>query len=464
MAPRAEPAAQVHAAQVHAARRRRVLDALGTAHAPGSPGGAAASGIAGAAGATGTGSGDGAVLIIAAAPELYVGPDTALRYVPDADLYWLTGYTEPEAVLVLAPAAATPYTLFVRDRDPDRERWTGVRGGAAAARDVHGADAAFPLAALETELPKLVAGAARLFVRQHAGRPDVDDAVQRLLRDALAARPRTGRGPHTVTDPALLLGPMRRVKDAHEIALMREACAISAAGFAAARAALDGARGEWQVEAALEHEFRSRGAAGPAFPSIVAGGANATVLHYTGNDAPLRRGSLLLVDAGARYRMYCGDISRTWPVGGTAAPEQQAVYDVVQHAHAAGLAAALPGATIADVHHAALDMLVDGMLALGLLAGERAAIMEQAEYRRYYPHRTSHWLGLDVHDAGDYVTAPDTPVVLEEGMILTVEPGLYIPADDDAAPVALRGIGVRIEDDVLITGDGHEVLTAAAPS
>jgi Xaa-Pro aminopeptidase len=411
-----------------------------------------------------------AALIIAAAPELFAGPDTALRYLPDADLYWLTGYTEPEAVLVLAPAAATPFALFVRDRDPERERWTGVRGGVAAARERFGADVAFPIASLEDELPKLVAGCDTLFARLPSGRTAVDTAIHRVLERARDARPRSGTGPHTVTDPGVLLGPLRRVKDEHEIALIREACAISAAGFDAALAALDGARGEWEVEAALEYEFRRRGALGPAFPSIVAGGANATVLHYTGNDAPLARGSALLIDAGARYRMYCGDISRTYPVGGRFTPAQQAVYDIVRRAHAAGLEAARPGRTIDDVHHAALDVLVDGLRELRLLASPREQVMEQHEYRQYYPHRTSHWLGLDVHDAGDYVTqcggAEDggiRSVVLEEGMVFTVEPGLYIPADDERAPAELRGIGVRIEDDVLITRAGHAVLTTGAP-
>jgi Xaa-Pro aminopeptidase len=402
-------------------------------------------------------------LIAAAGPELVVGPDTDLRYVPAADLYWLSGYTEPEAVLVLAPAADTPFTLFVRERDPERERWTGVRGGVDAAREQFGADAAFPLAKLQEDLPKLVAGADRLFVRLQAGRDDVDAAIRRVLAGALRTRPRTGRGPHTITDPGVLLGPLRRVKDACEIALLRQAAAITAAGFTAAHAALADARGEWEVEAALEHAFRSRGAMGPAFPSIVAGGANATVLHYITNDAPLQRGSALLIDAGARYRMYCGDISRTYPVGGRFSPEQAAVYDVVRRAHDAGIAASRPGSTIDDVHDAALHVLVEGMLELKLLQGEKDGILEKAEYRRYFPHRTSHWLGLDVHDAGDYVSAPGESVRLEPGMVFTVEPGLYVPADDDQAPAGLRGIGVRIEDDVLITSDAVEVLTADAP-
>jgi Xaa-Pro aminopeptidase len=402
-------------------------------------------------------------LIVAAAPELRVGPDTELRYVPAADVYWLSGYTEPEAVLVLAPAADNPFTMFVRDRDADAERWTGARGGVDAALHRFGADAAFPLAQLAAELPKAVAGADRLFARMPASGNDVDDAVRRALDHARRHRPRTGRGPHTVTDPAVLLGPLRRRKDAHEVALLREAAAITVAGFAAAHAALADASGEWQVEAALEHAFRRRGAMGPAFPSIVASGTNATVLHYISNDARLLPDAAVLIDAGARYRMYCGDISRTYPAGGRFSPAQHAVYDVVLRAHAAGLEACVPGGSVATVHDAAVRVLVEGMLDLGLLRGAVDEITAKEEYKRYYPHRTSHWLGLDVHDMGEYVTATGAPQPLEEGMVLTVEPGLYIPADDAQAPAELRGIGVRIEDDVLMTGSGRELLTAEAP-
>jgi Xaa-Pro aminopeptidase len=404
-----------------------------------------------------------AALVVAAAPELHVGPDTGLRYLPDADMYWLSGYTEPEAVIVLAPQADKPFMMFVRDRDPDAERWTGMRGGVDAALSEYGADAAFPLTKLANELPQAVAGADRVYARLDAGRNDVRDCVQRTLDAARRSRPRTGSGPHTITEPSVLLGPMRRRKDAHEIALVKEAAAITVAGFAAARAALADARGEWQLEAALEYEFRRRGAMGPAFPSIVAADANATVLHYISNQASFGRDAAVLIDAGARYRMYCGDISRTYPAGGRFTPAQQAVYDVVARAHGAALDACLPGSTVATVHDTAVRVLVEGMIELGLLRGAVDEITAKGEHKRYYPHRTSHWLGLDVHDVGDYVTDAGEPQPLEEGMVLTVEPGLYIPADDERAPREFRGIGVRIEDDVLMTGAGREVLTAGAP-
>lgn len=424
---------------VYEGRRRRVLQAL--------EGEAMDSGGADA-------------LVLAAAPQLVAGPDTELRDLPDADLYWLTGCTEPGAVLVLAPSADTPFTLFVEDRDPEQERWTGPRGGVDGALERYGADAAHALAEMPERLPKLVGGAARVFTRLHTQRSDVDHAVRRAFDSARRTRPRSGRGPHTVTDPVQLLGPMRRIKDEHEVGLMRAAADASVAGFRAACALLQGgkATGEWELEAALEHAFRMAGASGPAFPSIVAGGAHATVLHYIHNDAPLPPEGLVLVDAGARVRMYCGDLSRTYAVAGRMNPAQRAVWEVVHRAHAAGLAEAVPGRGVADVHDAALHVLVDGLLDLGLLQGSREEAMKEEAYRRFYPHRTSHWLGLDVHDVGDYADARLAP-----GMVFTVEPGLYILADDDAVPAEFRGIGVRIEDDVLITADGHEVLTAAAP-
>lgn len=421
---------------VHAARRARLLAALRER--------------------------DGA-LIVPAAPELRVGSDGEVRYVPDPDLYYLTGYGDPGAVLVLCPSADSPFTLFVRERDPDQELWTGTRGGVEGDREAFGADAAFAVGDLASRLGRLVGSAQVLYAPLQSGRPEVDMAVLDVLLAARRTRVRSGRGPHTQADPRLLLGPMRRRKDEHEVALIREAARISVDAFRAAAAAVAGATGEWTIEATLEHGFRAAGAMGPAFPSIVAAGANATVLHYTRNDAPLRAGELVLVDAGARYRMYCADITRTWPVGGALAGGGRALYEVVLAAHDAGIAASRAGSTAADVHDAAVAALVDGMRAVGLVSGSRDEVLERGDYRRYFPHRTSHWLGLDVHDAGDYVDEDGKPAVLEPGMVLTVEPGLYVPAADDAAPAALRGIGIRLEDDVLVTGAGPDVLTAALP-
>jgi Xaa-Pro aminopeptidase len=409
------------------------------------------------------GLGERAALIIAAAPELRVGSDGELRYLPDADLYYLTGYDEPDAVLVLCPSAAAPFTLFVRPRDVERERWSGPRGGEDAARERFGADAAQPIAQLDTLLPQLVAGADTLYARLESGRAAVDAAVRGAFAAARHARPRTGRGPHTLVDPRLLLAPLRLRKDADELRLLREAARITVAAFTAGARQVTSATGEWQVEAALEHAMRRAGALGPAFPTIAAAGAHATVLHYTANDGVLPPDSLLLVDAGARYRMYCADVSRVYPTAGRFTAAQRAVYDVVLAAHAAAAAVVAPDCTAADVQHAAARALAAGMIELGLVRGTVDEVIERGDDRRYFPHRASHWLGLDVHDAGDYVDADGAATRLEPGMVLTIEPGLYVPADDDTAPAALRGIGVRLEDDFVVTDSGHDVLTSALP-
>jgi Xaa-Pro aminopeptidase len=257
---------------------------------------------------------------------------------------------------------------------------------------------------------------------------------------------------------------MRRRKDAFEVEQLRAAAELTAAAFRDAARSIRPGTGEWVVEAALDGGFRTRGAWGPAFPTIVAGGRNATTLHYIANDRVLQAGELLLLDAGARLAMYCGDISRTFPVSGAFSPAQRRLYDVVLEAHGRAIAAARPGATIGAVHDVALRALVEGLRELGCLDGATEALLAEPDaWRHWYPHRTSHWLGLDVHDAGAYVEA-GRDVVLEPGMVFTVEPGLYLSADAERCPPPLRGTGIRIEDDVLITEDGHEVLTGSLPS
>jgi Xaa-Pro aminopeptidase len=418
----------------YAARRRRVLDLLGA---------------------------DGA-LVLAATPELLVGADTELRYVVDADLYYLTGYTEPEAVLVLCPSSdEAPFTLFVRSRDASRELWTGRRGGVESARERFAADAAHPIAELGEKLPKIVAGANRLYARLRGGRPEIDAALLDVLVNARHTRPRTGRGPHTIVDHGVVLDDMRLLKDAHEIARLRSAAAVSIEAFREAAPFVRAGSGEWLVEAALEAGFRARRASGPAFPSIVAAGANATVLHYIDNNCTLAHGQLLLIDAGARKDMYCADITRTFPVGGRFTTEQRELYESVLRAHDAAIDAVRPGATIDDVHGAALRVLVDALPALRLIDGTaEEALADEQRYRRFIPHRTSHWLGLDVHDVGAYRVGGESRR-LEPGMVLTIEPGLYVGIDVDHP---LAGTGVRIEDDVLVTAEGHDVLTAALPA
>jgi Xaa-Pro aminopeptidase len=412
---------------IFATRRQRVLDRLG----------------------------DTGVLVLAASPEIVVGRDAALRYVVDSDLYYLTGYTEPEAVLVLNATQTKPaFTLFVRPRDEARELWTGRRGGVEGARETFGADVAHPITELASELPALLHSADVVYARTGVGRPELDAVLQRVLADARQKRPRTGMSPHTISDPGELLDGMRLIKDEAEVALLREATRITGEAFLEAIARVRDGVGEWEIEAALEYGFRSRGAMGPAFPTIAAAGANATVLHYTENAARARAGDLLLLDGGARYAMYCGDMTRTVPVSGAFTGAQRDVYDVVLAAHGAAIAATRPGVSVDAPHNAVQRTLADGLIQLGLLTGSiDDAIAQPDGLKRFYPHRTSHWLGLDVHDVGPYATRAGA-VMLQPGMVLTIEPGLYI---------AEQGIGIRIEDDVLVTTHGCEVLTDMVP-
>lgn len=412
-------------------------------------------------------------MIIAAAPELFAAWDVELRYRPDPDLFYLTGYAEPEAVAVLHPEhKGARVTLFVRPRDAAQETWTGGRGGPEAAREMFGADAAFPIGELSERLPGLVSGTDTLYFRLGTGR----DRVERLVRETVVhgrkARQRQGRGPHAIVDPGAILDDMRLIKDSHEIELLREAARISAEGFRDAARCIRPRAGEWEVEAALEAAFRRRGADGFAFPSIVASGANAAVLHYIDNREEMAAGSLVLIDAGARFCMYNGDISRTFPVSGRFTSGQRALYDVVLAAKEAATGMVCPGATLRDVHHAALRVLLVALAERGLVEGDVETLIAQEEqeaaepnarataYKLFCPHKTSHWLGLDVHDPGDYAIGGE-PRPLEPGMVLTVEPGLYFPPGHENVPAPLRGIGIRIEDDVLVTGAGNEVLTAS---
>lgn len=402
------------------------------------------------------------VAVIPAAPELLKSRDTEIRYRPDSDLFFLTGFGEPEAVAVLTPHdPAHRFTLFVRPRDPSRETWTGPRAGVEGARERFGADAAYPIEELGERLHKLLEPADAVWLALGVN-AELDRLVTESLRKFRVSRPRSGKGPWDVRDPGAVLDATRLVKEPNEVERMREAARVSAQGHLAAMRVARPGVGEWELEAALDGTFRRLGAFGPSFPSIVGSGANATVLHYVTNDRVVADGDLVLVDAGAEVGMYCGDITRTWPVSGRFSPAQREVYDLVLEAEEAAIAAVGPGVPFSQIHEVTLRVLVPGMVRLGLLEGEPEALVEQGAYRRFYMHQTSHWLGLDVHDAGPYRERGGDFVTLRPGMVLTIEPGLYIPVADDI-PERLRGIGVRIEDDVLVTEEGHEILTRDVP-
>ncbi len=410
------------------------------------------------------GLGEDAAMVLVAAPEVVVGRDVELRYVVDPDLWYLTGYGEPEAVVVLAPGADDPFTLFVRGRDPGQELWTGVREDPEAVGERVGTDAVATVETLEDALPKLLRGVDRIYFRIGSGRNDVESLVLDILGGGRVARQRSGRGPAELADPGLLLDDMRLVKGPEEIDAIRETVAITVAAFRDAMGAVRPGAGEWEVEAAVEAGFRRAGAEGPAFTTIAASGPNATVLHYTANRRTMAAGELLLLDAGARHRAYNADLTRTVPVGGRFDGRTRELYQAVHDAELAAIAAVRPGATIPDIHHAALDVLLPAMVDLGLVAGRVDDLLENDEiWKPFFPHTTSHWLGLDVHDVGTYARAGE-PRPLVPGMVLTVEPGLYVPLSHPEAPASLRGVGVRIEDDVLVTPDGHEVLSRDLPT
>lgn len=388
--------------------------------------------------------------------------DTHFRFRQDSDFHYLTGFDHPNAALVLRKDGGPPFTLFVEPRDPQAETWTGYRPGVEGARADFGADEAHPQGELLAKLPALLERAHRVY--HVLGRdPRVDQKIVEIVEAARIRSRAHAPPPDAIVDPRSILHELRLLKEPAELALLRRASAITREAHAAAAALAHGGAGEHELEAVIDYTFRRRGGWGPAYESIVGGGANATVLHYVANDQPLRNGTLVLIDAGCEFQGYAADVTRTYPVGGRFTPEARAVYDVVLAAQEAALEASRPGATLEDVHDAALRRLVAGMMELGLLprAGVDEAI-QAGDYRRYYMHRTSHWLGLDVHDVGAY-SRDGKPRRLEPGMVFTVEPGLYVPAGDERAPTALRGIGVRIEDDVAVTEDGHENLSAAIP-
>lgn len=388
--------------------------------------------------------------------------DSEYRFRPHSDFYYLTGFREPDAVLLLLPRCeGARSVLFLNERDREAETWTGRRLGVEAAPAALGVERAHPLRELWTRLPDYLAGHGRLVYRLGE-----DAERDRRVSAAVAevrAKNRAGRDvPREWIDPSLWLHELRLIKGEAELERLRRGAAVSAeAHLSAMRAARPGMN-ECEIEALLEYTFRRRGGTGPAYPSIVAGGANACVLHYHENGRPLEEGALCLVDAGCEWDFYATDVTRTFPVNGTFTEEQRALYEVVLRAQKAALERVAPGGTQAEVHRTALEHLVDGLIELGLLAGPRGPALESESYRRFYMHRTGHWLGLDVHDCGAYFVE-GKPRVFRPGMVTTVEPGLYVAAEEESVAPRWRGIGIRIEDDVLVTETGHEVLTSAIP-
>ena len=401
--------------------------------------------------------GNDAILVLPAAPERVRSHDTHYPYRQDSDFWYLCGFPEPEAVLVLVPGRRHGETLlFCRERDPERESWDGPRAGQEGAVEHYGMDDAYPIEDLDEILPGLLEGRSRVYY--HFGR-DADFALKLIgwVRHVRAQVRQGAQPPHEFLELGHLLHDLRLFKSKEELKLMQRAADISIEAHRAAMRAVRPGIHEYELQADVERVFRANDA-WPAYGSIVGAGANACVLHYRANNGVASDGDLVLIDAGAEFRGYASDITRTFPVNGRFSPAQRALHDLVGQAQQAALAQAQPGVPYEAGHLAAVEVLTEGLLRLGLLKGSLERNIAEGHYRRFYRHKTGHWLGLDVHDVGDYRIEGESRL-LEPGMVFTIEPGLYVSPDDTSVAEKWRGIGIRTEDDVVITADGNRVLT-----
>jgi Xaa-Pro aminopeptidase len=401
------------------------------------------------------------VLVLFAAEAKLRNNDVHYAFRQDSDFYYLTGFDEPDAVLVLfASSAGARSVMFVNPRDPEREIWDGKRLGVDGALAL-GIDAAYPVAELEQRLPELLKDQTRLYCRFGWDKRG-DEKIFRAL-GAARAQARKGAGyPTELVDADTLVHELRRIKEPAEVGLLERAIAISADAHRAAMAAARPGLFEYEVESILRGVFQKGGSERVAYEPIVGSGENATVLHYVHNRRRMEDGDLLLIDAGCEYGYYAADITRTFPVNGRFSAPQREIYELVLDAQLAAVDAARPGATLDDVHRAAVGVICEGLVRLGVLSGSAEQAEEKGSYRPYFMHKTSHYLGMDVHDVGRYFEA-SKPRPLERGVVITVEPGLYFAREVDGPAARYRGIGVRIEDDVLIEPEGARVLSAAAP-
>jgi Xaa-Pro aminopeptidase len=424
-----------HSRELYAKRRAAVLDAI-------------------------TSEADDAVAVLPSAPVYPRNNDVEHEYRQDSDLYYLTGFAEPESALVLS-ARGRNTTLFVRPRDAARETWDGPRAGIAGAKTDYGADDAFAVEDLEEGLGRLFENVSRVYYRLGRHR-SMDDVVLRAI-DHARSRARLGfTFPTEIVDPGRVVHEMRLLKDTADVDAMRRAAAITREAHLLAMGSAKPGMYEYEVEAIFLETFRRRGSERPAYGSIVGSGANATVLHYRANNRKIEDRDLLLIDAGCEKDYFASDVTRTFPVSGGFTREQQAIYEIVLEAQDAGIAACRPGATLEEIHSRTVRILVLGLARIGLLSGTVDEIVEKETYKPFYMHRTSHWLGMDVHDVGAYFV-DGQPRKLEPGMALTVEPGIYIAKDYDAVAPGWRGIGVRIEDDLIVTEGEPYNLTDTIP-
>lgn len=405
------------------------------------------------------------IALIPAAHEQTRSYDTEFKFRQDSDFWYLTGFPEPDAIAVIDPQnRKSPYTLYVRPRDPEMETWFGRREGAEGAVKNYKADKAFSIEKFAADLPKLLDGHDNLYYR-FAVDKDLDRQLLEYLSGQRVRRLKTAYPPHTIIDPTIILGEMRLHKTAEEAEMMLTAGTIAAEAHILAMKKVKPGMNEGQVEALMEAYMKDKGASGVAYNSIVGGGANATILHYVENNMPLKDGDLILIDAGAEYKGYASDITRTFPVNGKFTAPQREVYDVVLDVQEKCIEYTKTGNTVKARQEYSIELLTEGMVKLGLLKGKTKELIKKKAYLKYYMHGVGHYLGLDVHDAGRYFTdqTAKSSKPFAPGMVLTVEPGIYVPPNDKDAPAKYRGIGIRIEDDILVTEDGNRNLTAKVP-
>lgn len=405
---------------------------------------------------------DNSIAILPSAKSVLRNGDSEFPFRQSSDLYYLTGFTEPDSVLVLIPGREQGESLlFCQERDPLKELWTGKLMGPERAVETLGVDDAFPVSDLDDILPGLIEGRERVYYSM--GKDEQFD--HRLMEWVKQIRSKVRSGAHSPGEFLVLdhlLHEMRLIKSEAELALMRHSGRIAVEAHKRAMRACQPGLYEYALEAEYLYEFRRNGCLGPAYNSIVAGGENACILHYTENDQALKKEDLVLIDAGCEYEHYASDITCTFPVGGTFSKAQKVIYELVLKAQRAAIETVRPGVNWDEPHNTTVRVLTEGLVELGLLSGDVDSLIEEGAYRDFYMHRAGHWLGLDVHDVGDYKIAGEWRE-LEPGMVMTVEPGLYIAPDNRKVDKAWRGIGVRIEDDVAVTQEGHEVLTAGLP-
>lgn len=404
----------------------------------------------------------GGVAILPSAVQAMRTHSTEYRYRQDANFYYLTGFDEPEAVCVIAPDHPEhQYILFVRPRVPEQEVWTGKRAGVEGAKDRFGADAVYPIEDFDEKIPEYIGISERLYYGFGVNEA-FNQKIIELLKESRRNRLRNGTGPTTLIDPTDILAEMRLIKNERELERIRKAVDISVEAHIAAMQTVRPGMYEYELESLIDSIYRKNGGMGPAFLTIVASSANATTLHYTTNDRQIEDGDLVLIDAGCEYQYYCGDITRTFPANGKFTDVQRAVYQSVLDVQCEIIESIRPGVSIGDPAQKAVEMLTEAMLQLGLLEGEKEKLIEEGEYRKFYMHSVGHMLGVEVHDVAKTREGEEYKT-FQPGMVMTVEPGLYVNPESENVPAEYLGIGVRIEDNILVTESGCEVLTAGVP-